>query len=238
MIMTSHRFAFVVVAVFVSKAAIAQEVAAGWEGDDRRGYVFASPNLSFDIGAAQALVLRSAGSFLYYDFPTDGGRVEVTSPGVGAAVGYRIRGHHANATITAGYEVRQTRRAQPGATTQTMERGPTGAAEVFVSAGPLTRISALASYGHANRYGWTRSSVTRQLTNRRFAKSRALGAGVDVTLAGNRDITTQQVGGVVVWDWFRVNASLQLRAGYSRSLSSGVVIDRHPYVGVGVYHRF
>jgi cellulose biosynthesis protein BcsS len=236
--MTRHRFAFVIVALFVCKAAGAQEVAAGWEGDDRRGYVFASPNLSFDLGAAHALVLRSAAGFLYYDFPADGGRVEVTSPGVGGAVGYRIRGRHASATVTAGYEVRQTRRMQPDATTQTMERGLTGAAEVFLSAGPLTRISALGSYGQANRYGWTRSSVTRQLTNRRFEKSRALGAGVDVTLAGNRDITTQQVGGVVVWDWFRVNASLQLRAGYSRSLQSGVVVDRHPYVGVGMYHRF
>jgi hypothetical protein len=236
--MTRQRLAFVVVAVLVSKAAGAQEVAAGWEGDDRRGYVFASPSLSFDMGASHALVLRSAGGFLYYDFPADGGRVEVTSPGVGGAIGYRIRGRRASATVTAGYEIRQIRRTQPDTTTQTMERGFTGAAEVFVSAGPLTRISALASYGQANRYGWTRSSVTRQLTNRKFEKSRALGAGVDVTLAGNRDITTQQVGGVVVWDWFRVNASLQLRAGYSRSLASGVVVDQHPYVGAGLYHRF
>lgn len=236
--MIRHCFAFVVLALFVSRAAVAQEVAAGWEGDDRRGYVFASPSLSINISAAQALVLRSAGGYLYYDYPVDGGRVEVTSPGVGGAVGYRIRGRHANVTVSAGYEVRQIRRIQPDATTQTTERGLTGAAEVFLSAGPLTRISALASYGQANRYGWTRSSVTRQLTNRRFEKSRALGAGIDVTLSGNRDIVTQQVGGVVVWDWFRVNASLQLRAGYSRSLQSGVVVDRHPYVGVGWYHRF
>src|SRR5512138_499406 len=79
-IMIRHCFAFVVLALFVSRAAVAQEVAAGWEGDDRRGYVFASPSLSINISAAQALVLRSAGGYLYYDYPVDGGRVEVTSP--------------------------------------------------------------------------------------------------------------------------------------------------------------
>ena len=65
--------------------------------------------------------------------------------------------------------------------------------------------------------------MTRQLTNTRFEHPRAIGAGLDVTIAGNRDLLTEQFGGVFVWDWFRAKGSLQLRAGYSRSLSSGAL---------------
>ena len=238
MTMARQVLAIGVAIMMVCRVATAQEVAAGWEGDDRRGYIFASPSLSVDLGKAQALVFRAAGSYLFYDFPVTGGRVDVTSPGVGGAIGYRVQGRYVNATLTSGFEMRETRRAEPDTTQRIVERGPYAAAEVFISAGALTRVGAIANYGRANRYTWARSSVTRQLTNRRFEKPRAIGVGLDVTVAGNRDLQTQQVGGVFAWDWFRAKASLQLRAGYSRSLSSGVVVDRHPYVGAGFYHRF
>jgi hypothetical protein len=224
--------------MMVCRVATAQEVAVGWEGDDRRGYVFASPSLSVDVGKAQALVFRGAGSYLFYDFPVAGGRVDVASPGVGGALGYRVQSRHVNATLTSGFEMRETRRSEPDATSKTIERGPYAAVELFISAGALTRVSTIANYGRANRYTWARSSVTRQLTNRRFEKARAVGVGLDLTVAGNRDLQTQQLGGVLSWDWFRAKASLQLRAGYSRSLSSGVIVDRYPYVGAGFYRRF
>ena len=222
----------------VCRVANAQEVAAGWEGDERRGYAFTAPTVSFPLAESHALVFRASVSFLYYEYPLFDGQVVVTSPGVGGGIGYRLQSRHVNATVTTGYEVRETQRAEPARTLKAEERGPYAAAEVFVSAGSLTKISTIANYGQANFYKWVRSSVTRQLTNTRFEHPRAIGAGLDVTIAGNRDLLTEQFGGVFVWDWFRAKGSLQLRAGYSRSLSSGALVDRHPYVGAGFYRHF
>jgi cellulose biosynthesis protein BcsS len=216
----------------------AQEVAAGWEGDDQRGYAFASPSTGIMIGQSQALVLRLSGSYLYYGYPEDAGRVTVQSPGVGGAVGYRVQSRSISATMVAGFELRNNMRTARGITSSSLQQGPYAAAEIFASAGALNRISTIANYGRVDRYLWARSSFSRQLTNRRFEKSRAIGAGVDITVAGNRDLQTQQLGGVLVWDWFRVKGSLQLRAGYSRSLSAGSSVDHRPYIGFGIYHHF
>ena len=235
--MVKHSIALLFVTMIVCRTASAQELAAGWEGDDRRGYAFTSPSVSIGLGASQALVFRASGSYLYYQYPVDEGRVTVTSPGVGGGIGYRVQSRHINVTFVTGLEVRNTLRVEPGARLTTLERGAYAATEVFVSAG-ATRISTIANYGQANRYTWARASMTRQLTNKLFEKPRAISVGVDVTLAGNRDLKTEQLGGVLVWDWFRAKASVQMRAGYSLSSSAGAIVDRHPYVGAGFYRHF
>ena len=236
------RTRFIVLSIsaitLLGTAAHAQEVAAGWEGDDQRGFAFASPSTGIALSPSQALVLRASGSYLYYGYVEENGRVTVESPGAGGAIGYRVQGRNVNATMTVGFELRNNIRTGPRLSSTTLRGGPYAAAEVFAAAGPLNRISTIANYGRADRYLWLRSSFTRQLTNRRFEKARAIGVGVDVTVAGNEDLRSEQLGGVLVWDWFRSKASLQVRAGYSQSQSAGSLVERRPYVGAGLYHHF
>ena len=161
------------------RAGRGQELIAGWEGDRLGGYAFASTLVSVGLGSHHALVLVGSGSYLYYSFPDSGGLTEVASPGVSAAVGYRLHTQRMSATLSAAYEVRRTWE-RPAVLPSTRRTGPGVAAEgeLWLQATPLTVVDAIVSYSDANRYLWARSGLQRQLTNTHFQRPVALGVGV------------------------------------------------------------
>jgi len=227
---------FLLALVGVAKGGIAQDVVAGWEGDDTRGYVFIAPTASFDLGSSQAILLRGTGSFLYYGSQADG-PTDVTAPGASVAIGYRVSGSRVNASLIGGFEERRIQRRQANDRSNTWEHGASLSGELFVSASSLTQVSALANYGQANRYGWTRLGVKRQLTNTRFTGRRAVSMGLEMTGQGNRDVRQYQLGGVFELGWLAARSSLQIRTGYGRSVFTDGARESRPYLGIGIYRR-
>ena len=219
------------VILFSSTGVHGQELAAGWEGQSGRGYAFFSPRT--DLGSQ--VVVGAAASFLYYDFAAETGRVELTSPGVAIAVGYRIRTSRLSGTFSPGFELRRTSRRTGSAMALTrMEAAPTMQADLFGRIGRHTQTSIIASYGHANRYTWVRAGLTYQLSNRAGTRPLSISAGVEATGQGNGDVRTAQVGGVAEFLFVRRQLSLQIRSGISNDRDRGST----PYAGLGMYHRF
>jgi hypothetical protein len=214
----------------------AQDVVAGWEGDDTRGYVFVAPTAAIDVSPSQALLLRASGSFLYYGSEADG-PTDVTAPGASVALGYRLRRSRVSAAVMGGYEMRRVRRASSDLP-DAWERGASASGELFVAATALTQVSAIATYGAAHRYVWSRAGVKRQMTNTDFSGRRAVSVGLEVTAQGNRDVRTDQLGMVVELAWLGAQTSLQLRSGYARSEFPDGRRQGRPYLGFGVYRAF
>jgi hypothetical protein len=227
---------FMLALVASAERGIAQDIVAGWEGDNTRGYVFIAPTASVDLGSSQAILLRGTGSFLYYGSQADG-PTDVTAPGASAAVGYRVSGSRVNASVLAGFEERRIQRRLSGGRAYDWEGGPSLSGELFVSASSLTQVSALANYGQANRYSWMRVGVKRQLSNTTFTGKRAVSVGVELTGQGNRDVTQYQLGGVFELGWLSARSSLQIRTGYAKSIFTDASTEARPYLGIGIYRH-
>jgi hypothetical protein len=229
----------VLVTCLLARPGLGQELIGGWEGDASRGYAFGSPVFSIGVGGHSAFVLRGTGSYLYYRFPDATGSTDVTSPGAGAALGYRVRAQRLSTTLAAGYEVRwTTRRPSVGPLLRLTERGITAQGELFLQATSLTNINAIVSYGDANRYVWARGGVKQQVTNTRFQGPVALAVGLEGTAQGNRDARAYQGGGLVAFEFLRAHASLQTRAGYTRLEYPDGSVESRPYLGLGLYRAF
>jgi Cellulose biosynthesis protein BcsS len=229
----------IVLAHVLPRAGLGQELIGGWEGDASRGYAFGSPVFSVGLGGHSAFVLRGTGSYLYYRFPDATGSTDVTSPGAGAALGYRVRAGRLSTTLAAGYEVRwTTRRPSVGPLLRVTERGITAQGELFFQATSLTNLNAIVSYGDANHYVWARGGVKRQLTNTRFQGPVALAVGLEGTAQGNHDARAYQGGGLVAFELLRAHASLQTRAGYTWLQYPDGSVESRPYFGVGFYRAF
>lgn len=230
-------FGAVVALAVTAEGAAAQDVVAGWEGDDRRGYVFVAPTAAVDVSPSQSLLLRVSASLLYYGSEADG-PTDVTAPGASVGIGYRFRTARVSAAVVGGYEVRRIRRSSSILQPHAWERGGSASGELFVAATRLTQFSAMAAYGAANRYVWSRAGLKQQITNRDFSGPRAISLGLEATAQGNRDVTTYQLGTVVEWTWLSAESSLQLRAGYGRSEFPDGREQNRPYLGVGLYRAF
>jgi hypothetical protein len=211
-----------------SRPAVAQDVVAGWQGDNVRGYAFVAPTAGFDMTSSQFVLLRATASFLYYNSQSDG-PTDVMAPGGAVAVGYRISAPRVSLTMFGGFE---RRRIHHG-----WEQGASASGEMFFSATRLTQLSALGSFAEANRYTWVRAGAKRQLTNTNFSGSRALSVGAEVTAEGNRDVTSYEFGGLFEHAWLRAGMSMQFRAGYSRSAFQTGPDQQKPYFGIGIYRR-
>jgi hypothetical protein len=228
-----------VLALVASPArAEAQEVVAGWEGNAIQGYAFLSPVASVDLGGRVAILLRGTASHLYYRFPDSNGATKVTSPGVSGGLALRVRAGGTTATIGAAYELRRSTRRLPDSTSQVTERGLTSQADVYAQATPLTALSAIVSYGAANRYVWARAGVQRQITDTRFQRPVALVLGVEGTAQGNHDARSYGAGGLVALALLRARTSLQLRAGSSWLRYADGSRETRPYLGLGFYRAF
>ena len=238
--MGSRSAALAVCAAWLSVAvpavASADELVAGWEGGDSRGYVFASPTMSFAAKDAYSWVLRGTLSYLYYDVTETAGTTHVRSPGEAVAFGLRYSAPNITATIAPGYEIRQTRRhPASGGEENDNESGVVVQGDVFYQATPLVNVSGIVSYSGANDYVWARAGIKRQVTNLGAGNAATMHVGMEVTGQGNRDGHTAQFGGLFEFVYPAFHASLQLRAGYSRLRNPDGSHESMPYFGVGFY---
>lgn len=216
-----------------------QDVVAGWEGSNSRGYTFVSPAASFPANDRWSWVLRGTLSYLYYDFAEDGGRTHVRSPGEALGVGLRYSVPGLTATIMPGYEVRQTRRAlAAGGDTRQTETGVTIQGDVFYQATPLVSVTGIISYSDANRYTWGRAGIKRQISNFDNRAGSTYSVGAEVTGQGNSDGRSAELGGLFEIAYPASHASLQFRAGYSQLRNPDGSHESSPYFGVGYYQAF
>jgi hypothetical protein len=239
----SMKYVFIVVlalALLRVPAAQAHEFIAGWEGGPGNGYGFLEPVFSFpDSGLGSAFVIRPAVSYLYYDTVDVTGTTHVTSPGASLGLAYRLSTLRLTLTLGPGFEIRQEHRELPDGSVQNdTQRGATFAADAFFQATSLTSCSLIASYGEANRYAWGRAGIKRQITNTDFRGHEALSLGLELTEQGNYDVHRDQAGGVLGWEFLKARASVQFRAGASRSRYPNGPSDTHAYFGVGFYHAY
>jgi hypothetical protein len=219
-------------------ASIGHEVVAGWEGSAGRGYTFVAPALTLHRSEQLSWILRGSLSYLYYDFPEAGGVTEVRSPGQSLGLALRYAAPRFTATVGPGYEVRQTRKdLATGGEIDDNEYGITLEGNVFIQATPRTVVSLLASYGEANEYYWARGGVKQQVGGS-GADAIAWHLGAELTSQGNEDVESRQLGGVLEAAFLRAQASLQLRAGYSRQENPDASRESDPYFGVGLYRAF
>lgn len=234
----------VLAAVLISASALPagaaeQELVGGWEGGSSRGYLFVSPSYSFTLNQRYLFVLQTTGSYLYYALPERGGMTEVTSPGGSVSVALRLRTPRLTFTAGPGFEARRTRRVLPeDREVEETETGFNLFSNLYFQATPLVAAYAIASYGDANEYTWTRVGLKRQISNTDFSRPTAIGLGGELTVQGNDDIRVYQAGGVLELLFLRATGSLQLRAGYSRREFPDGASESRPYLGLGFYRSF
>lgn len=223
-----------------SGTARAQEVVGGWEGNGTSGYAFARPIVSLTPGARRELIVWTTGSYLYYRFPDTSGFTRVSSPGVAASLGYRVNGPRATVTLGVGYEIRHTRET-PGPALPSSAYGEHGVAlegELSLEASPRTEVTALATWGGSDRYGWARAGVARRLTRPGGTRGVALSLGGEATVQGNSDVREWQAGSLFTAELMPADASLELRLGVTRTHSADAPGETHPYFGITLYRSF
>jgi hypothetical protein len=220
-------------------SASGQELVGGWEGGPANGYSFIAPVFSIPGSGPHSFVVRPTASFLYYNYRDSGGMTDVTSPGIGVLLGYRLRTRRLTLTAGPGVEARwDHRRFADGTTLDKPQLGATAQAEAFFQANPLTNLNLIGSYGQANRYTWIRGGLKRQVTNRNFKAPTALLLGPEITAQGNRDARQYQAGAVMELAFLRAHGSVQFRSGYARLEFRDASVKVRPYFGVGLYRSF
>jgi cellulose biosynthesis protein BcsS len=224
---------------FVIGAASGQELIMGWEGSQSNGYGFAMPVFRLPKDGTHSLVIRPSGSYLYYDFKEAGGFTAVTSPGADFGLAYRLHTQRLTFTIGPGIEARwDHRKKADGTQTDKTQLGATAQGDLFFQPNPLTSLALVGSYGHANRYVWSRAGFMRQVTNTEFRRNSGLQLGAEVTGQGNQDVRQIQAGGVIGVAFLHSHSSLQFRSGYARLQFADNSTEIRPYFGTGLYKAF
>ncbi len=233
----TSRFTFLgVLVVAASLTALGQELIGGYEGGPGNGYSFGSSVFSIPSTGTNSLVVRPTFSYLYYNYQDTGGFTDVSSPGIGMTLGYRLRAGRLTFTAGPGVETRWEHRNYPnGATTGKTLLGATGMAEAFFQANSLTNLNLIGNYTQNDRYTWVRGGLKRQITNRDFKRSTAWLIGPEVTGQGNRDVRQYQAGGVVELALLPSHVSIQFRSGYGHLQFHDGSTDQRPYFGLGFY---
>src|SRR5258708_36544477 len=67
----------------------AREVVTGFEGGPSSGLGFVSPIFSFPLGMTDAIIVKPAVNYLYYEKRTVLGETKITAPALSLGVGYR-----------------------------------------------------------------------------------------------------------------------------------------------------
>ncbi len=216
--------------------ALGQEFIGGYEGGPGNGYSFGSSVFSFPSTGTNSFVVRPTFSYLYYNYQDTGGFTDVTSPGLGLTLGYRLRLGRLTFTAGPGVETRWEHRNFPDGTSgyKTL-LGATAMSEAFFQANRLTNLNLIANYTQNDRYTWVRGGMKRQITNRDFKRSTAWLIGPEVTGQGNRDVRQYQAGGVVELALLPSHVSIQFRSGYGHLQFHDGSTEARPYFGLGFY---
>jgi hypothetical protein len=202
--------------IIPSSALAGFEVAAGWEGDATRGYLFLAPAWAFDSSSAGGLVLRAVASRLHYPTVEEGLETQVSSSGGALELSYRF--HLGSLAVAAGpgFEVRREVSSNVEGKFPEWTRGPTLAMDLSLPTDSLTNLILTGSYTHASRFVWVRAGVEEQITNRAGRGPLALSIGLELTGQGNDEIHSYDSGAVLELADANLGVTLRLRGGTSR----------------------
>lgn len=219
--------------VAAALAGPAVEGVAGVEAAPRQIYAFAAAAPVFRVGEGAAIVPRATGSWLGYEADTEAGLVRVRSPGGGAA--FAVRGDVGPVTLSAGLgaEARATTRSVDGVSTEELEIGPLGTADLWWSL-PKAAVFAFGSYSAATGWAWGR--VGGQVDVARLGEAR-LRLAADVTVQGNDDIASFGGGLGLALGWERPQASVAARGGVAAERNADGSVGVRPSFGGTVWGR-
>jgi hypothetical protein len=221
------------------------DVTAGYEGDSRdTGYAFVGPGYTHPLSDSTAIVGRLTFNYLTYEFDNgDATRTHVSGPGIAPTVGLRF-GRRSNLTVTAGPEwKRREREVMTPADIRLSETdddklGARFGASLYDDFADHWNVHALASYGTAEDWLWTRVGVKRQLTNLNWRRPISLFLGAEGIAQGNDDIRQWQAGGLAEVVHAPSSLSVMVRAGWKNSSFQHAEDDNGAYFGIGLYRRF
>lgn len=214
------------------------ETMVAFEGNLRSGYAFANVT-SPSVDGKATVVARIALSYLYYQFPGEGGAREAASPGLGFGVGVRWRPPRVSLTALGGYEARHTVEYAPdGTAADRADHGLFFSGDSYLAVTPTFAVAASAYYGVAQRYVWGRALARRQVLPWRGSAVMALALGVDGTVQGNDHM--RSVGGGVLAELNVPGAesSFGVRVGLAREVQPGAAAGYAPSLGTSIYKSF
>ncbi len=221
----------------------ATELIGGWEGDSfQQGYGFLAVGPLVRAGPDVSIPARLTGSYLYYDFISDGQTTKVRAPGLSGMTGLRLGGDAGSLTLLGGAEWRNERRELLGGSTPATTQGKWGGIAQVEGNLPLTqRWSAflLGSYAGAARYLYGLGWLQAQLNNLEWRSgATTLFAGLEGVRQGNNESSGAQGGAFLSLSLGGSGVSLRLHGGYKETWSPGTAHRRGGYGGLGFYKSF
>jgi hypothetical protein len=211
-----------ILALFIAASGQAAEWVAGADGDNRHTFAYLMRVQRKPLSRGAELVFSENVSYLHYDASD----VTVNSPGIGAAVQYRVFGPRFTVSAGPGYEVRYTTRRENGASTSKIEQGPLALGNATVLVAQRTWLGADGSYSAANRWLASRAQVKQGVSD-------TLRVGAEIGWSGNDDLRIRSQGGLI-----EVPPGLQFRAGTSTIRDRNGTETREPYYSVGIARSF
>ncbi len=232
---------FIGIALFPSLSFGDWEFLGGWEADSHNnGYAFTGIGYIHLFNPRLAIATRLSGSYLYYNFPENAGETKVKSPGVTLLIGPRFSGERVSLTVMAGTEARTIKREtdSPAGKSKTSEDkiSPVINGALSAKLGQRWDFLGIANYDSANKYTWTRGSLKYRISEQN--RPAIIFLGPEVTIQGNRDITSVQGGGIIEVYHNPGKLSLAARLGYKRSTFDAGTSREGPYLGIGFYKQF
>ena len=213
-------------ALLLAASARAGEWVLGADGDSRHTFAYLSRVERKPLRRGAELVFSGTVSYLHYDASD----VTVSSPGIGAAVEYRVFGPRFSIAAGPGYEVRFTQRRN--ATTENeIEHGPVALGNATFLVAQRTWLGGDASYSFANEWLASRAQLKQGISD-------TLRVGVEIGWSGNRDLRIRSEGGLFEIPAGSENTWLQFRAGTSTSRDRNGSEQSQPYYSVGIARSF
>lgn len=214
------------------------EVVAGFDGNARSGYTFASvTSPSFESKAT--VVARVSTSYLYYLYPGWASEVHVRSPGLAIGAGVRWRPERVSFTGIAGYEARYTMEFDAeDRMFAHADHGPMLAADVYFQSTDRLALAASGYYGFAQEYLWCRALAKHRLFPWEGSAVVGLSLGLDGTIRGNDTMRGLEVGGLVELAIPAHRLSFGLHLGMGREVQTGAGAELVPSLGVSFYKSF
>lgn len=214
------------------------EVVAGFEGNVRSGYTFASvTSPSFESKAT--VVARVSTSYLYYLYPGSASEVHVRSPGLAVGAGVRWRPERVSFTAVAGYEARYTMELDgEGRMLAHTDHGAMLATDVYFQSTTRLALAVSGYYGFAQEYLWCRALAKHRIFPWEGSSVAALSLGLDGTVRGNDTVRGLDVGALVELAIPAHRMSFGVHIGMGREVQAGAGAEPAPSLGVSFYKSF
>ena len=209
-------------ALLLAGSAHAAEWAVGADGDNRHTFIYLARIERRPLSRGAELVFSQNVSYLHYDAAD----VTVNSPGVGAAVQYRVFGPRFTVSAGPGYEARYTTRRESGSSTNKIEQGPLVLGNATFLVAERTWLGADGTWSAANRWLASRAQIKQGISD-------TLRVGAEIGWSGNNDLRIRSRGGLI-----EVPPGLQFRAGTATIRDRNGTETREPYYSVGIARSF